>query len=76
VLSFSDTDDACLGEYPRFVPILVAVLADCTDFRNEKTLLMYLGEQLGVEVDRSTKSHMELAGEGIEYSWGRAKCVY
>ncbi len=53
-----------------------AVLADCTDFLNEKTSLMYLGERLGVEVDRSTKSHPELAGEGIEYSWGRAKCVY
>ncbi len=31
---------------------------------------------MGVEVDRSTKSHPELAGEGIEYSWGRAKSVY
>ena len=52
------------------------VLADCADFLNEKTSLMYLGERLGVEVDRSTKSHPELAGEGIEYSWGRAKSVY
>ena len=52
------------------------VLADCADFLNEKTSLMYLGERLGVEVDRSTKSHSELAGEGIEYSWGRAKSVY
>jgi hypothetical protein len=31
---------------------------------------------LGVEVDQSMKSHPELAGEGIEYSWGRAKSVY
>ncbi len=31
---------------------------------------MYLGERLGVEVDRSMKSHPELAGEGIEYSCG------
>ena len=53
-----------------------AVLADCTDFLNEKTSLMYLGERLGVEIDRSSKSHPELAGEGIEYSWGRAKYVY
>jgi hypothetical protein len=37
---------------------------------------MFLGERLGVDVDRSTKSHPELAGEGIEYSWGRAKSVY
>ena len=52
------------------------VLADCTDFLNEKTCLMFLGERLGVEVDRSTKCHPEMAGEGIEYSWGRAKSVY
>jgi hypothetical protein len=32
----------------------------------EKTCLMYLGERLDVEVDRSTKCHPELAGEGIE----------
>ncbi len=36
---------------------------------------MYLGERHGVEVDRSTKCHPELAGKGIEYSWGRAKYV-
>jgi hypothetical protein len=52
------------------------VLADCTDFLNEKTCLMYLGERLAVEVDRSTKCHLEMAGEGIESSWGRAKLVY
>ena len=53
-----------------------SILADCADFLSEKTCLMHLGEHLGVEVDRSTKSHPELAGEGIEYSWGRAKSVY
>jgi len=37
---------------------------------------MYLGERLGVEVDRSTKCHPELAGEGIEYTWGLAKGLY
>jgi hypothetical protein len=42
---------------------------------NEKTCLIFLGEQLGVVVDCSTKSHPELAGEGIEYTWGRAKGV-
>jgi hypothetical protein len=40
------------------------VLADCTDFLNEKTFLMYLGECLGVQVDPSTKCHPEVAGEG------------
>jgi len=49
---------------------------NCLDFLNEKTCLMYLGERLRAEVDRSTKCHPELAGEGIEYSWGRAKGIY
>ncbi len=43
------------------------VLADCFDFINEKTCMMFLSEKLGVEVDRSMKSHPELGGEGIEY---------
>jgi hypothetical protein len=37
---------------------------------------MYLGEWLGIEFDHLTKCHPEMAGEGIEYSWGRAKLVY
>ncbi len=41
-----------------------SVLADCADFLIEKMFLMFLGERLGVDVDRSTKSHPELA-------WGR-----
>jgi len=53
-----------------------SVLNNCTDFMTEKTCLMYLGERLDVEVDRSTKCHPELAGEGIEYTWGRAKGLY
>jgi hypothetical protein len=52
------------------------VLADCADFLGEKTSLMYLGERLGVGVDRSTKCHPELAGKGIVYTWGQAKSVY
>jgi len=43
-----------------------SVLNNCTDFMTEKTCLMYLVERLDVEVDRSTKCHPELAGEGIE----------
>jgi hypothetical protein len=53
-----------------------AILSKCQDFLNEKTCLMFLGERLGVVVDRSTKSHPELAVEGIEYTWSRAKGVY
>jgi hypothetical protein len=43
------------------------VLAYCFDLVNEKRCLIYLGEKLGTEVDRSTKSHPELTGAGIEY---------
>ncbi len=65
------TDDPNLEEKVEYATIL----ADCADFLGEKKL-MYLGEHLGVEVDYSTKCHPELAGEGIEYSWGQAKSVY
>ncbi len=34
------------------------------------------GRSLGVTVDRTPKCHCELAGEGIEYSWGCAKNFY
>jgi hypothetical protein len=53
-----------------------SVLSMCLDFLEEKTCLMYLSERLSVEVDRSTKCHPELAGEGIEYTWGHAKGLY
>jgi hypothetical protein len=52
------------------------VLDRCFDFQNELTMLIHLGNNLGVEVDRSTKCHPELAGEGIAYTWGRAKGLY
>ena len=31
---------------------------------------------IGSSVNHSMKSHLELTGKGIEYSWGRAKCFY
>jgi len=46
------------------------------DFINEETLLQYHGKMLGVLVDRSPKCHPEVAGEGIEYSWGCGKGKY
>ena len=52
------------------------VLADCPDFANELTSLQHLANELGSSIDRSMKSHPELASKGIEYSWGRAKCFY
>jgi len=52
------------------------VLAECHDFQNELTSLQHLAQTLGSTVNRLTKSHPELAGKGIEYSWGCAKCYY
>ena len=48
----------------------------CSDFVNEKTMLQYMGEQLGVIVDRSPKCTPEIAGEGVEYDWAMAKLAY
>ena len=55
------------------------LLANCTDFVNEKTLLQLRLEEVGqlfginVTVDRTAKCHPETAGEGIEYTWACSK---
>jgi hypothetical protein len=46
-----------------------SILADCADY-SAKNLFDAFGGAFSVEVDQSTKSYPELAGEGIEYSWG------
>ena len=46
------------------------------DYINEETLLQYHGRMIGIVVDRTPKCHPEIAGEGIEYSWGMAKGFY
>ena len=46
------------------------------DFVEEETLLQYHARLLGVIVDRTPKCHPEIAGEGVEYSWGCAKGTY
>jgi hypothetical protein len=48
----------------------------CPDFKEEKTALEQLAEQLGVTVRLTPKFHAELAGEGVEYSWAYAKSFY
>lgn len=46
------------------------------DFREEKTLLQVRAEEMGISIVRSPKCHPEIAGEGIEYSWGVSKNNY
>jgi hypothetical protein len=52
------------------------LMASCLDFAEEMTALQHVGRELGVSVIITPKFHAELAGEGIEYSWGLTKGVY
>ena len=47
-----------------------------SDFMNEITLLQNHRIKMGVIIDRSSKYHQEIAGEGIEYDWGLSKLHY
>ena len=52
------------------------MMGQCTDFAEEMSQLESIGKKLGCTVIITTKYHAEYAGEGIEYSWGLAKCCY
>jgi hypothetical protein len=45
---------------------LTHLMLTCTDFEEEKIILLTMGHQMGIEVDCTPKCHPELAGEGIE----------
>ena len=49
------------------------VLGSCSDFVNETTALQAMIEARGHILAMSPKGHCELAGDGIEYDWGRSK---
>jgi len=49
------------------------VLANCADYKLEKCALRELWEHDGDIFQPSVKGHPELAGYGIEYSWGMSK---
>ena len=51
-------------------------MASCLDFAKAMTALQHVGSELGVSVIITPKFHAELAGEGIEHSWGVTKGVY
>ena len=50
-------------------------MASCLDFAEEMTALQHVGKDLGVSVIISPMFHVEMAGEGIEYSWGVSKYI-
>ena len=51
-------------------------LNTCKDFATEISQMQFIAKQLGVEVTMTPKAHPELAGQGIEYSWGYAKLMF
>lgn len=60
---------------------LTYLMENCEDFKNELTDLEHLAEELSAPKTKysilfTPKFHCELAGEGIEYSWGAAKRFY
>lgn len=58
------------------VAALKAALDNCKDFKNELTALAKLLHDRGHILLMSPKAHPELAGVGIEYSWGFCKQYY
>ena len=61
--------------------LLPEILARCDDFRHELTALEHLAELMSTQsstvvVTFSPKYHCELAGCGVELSWGYAKKFY
>jgi len=68
------------SEAKKFV--LTNLLAECLDFKYEKSAMQKLAEDLSRRHQRkidlliTPKYHCELAGEGIEYGWGFFKKDY
>ena len=67
-----DYDDK-LGEAEEQPYCLRWLMARCPDFMEEETQMTFVMNKLGVEVEMSPKCHPELAGQGIEYNWGKSK---
>ena len=49
------------------------IVASCTDFAKEDSLLQSMGRKMSDAIDRTPKCYAEIAGEGIKYSWGYQK---
>ena len=49
------------------------LLEKCADFMEEESQMVFIMKGIGVSVEMSPKCHPELAGQGIEYVWGKAK---
>lgn len=64
------------------IVLLLKLLSQCKDFSDQKTDLEQLCDEISAEIPNfvsvlfTPKFHCELAGEGIEYSWGASKRYY
>ena len=70
-LESTDEDGQMIEEYS-----LRHLMSNCTDFDTEKSQLQTIAEKYDMEVIMTPKYHCEIAGCGIEYSWGAAKAKY
>jgi hypothetical protein len=52
------------------------LMENCHDFQTEVTQLQTIASMYGMRVEMTPKYHAEIAGCGIEYSWGAAKSRY
>ena len=75
--SWRDNEGKIRQEFHPY--LLRKLMSDCADFRNEKSAMAHLFEQLSEKgpcrmiLLVSPKYHCEIAGEGIEYAWGLLK---
>ena len=51
-------------------------MSKCDDFLGEKSAMVSLLDAIGVEMEQTPKCHPELAGCGIEYTWGYSKMYF
>jgi hypothetical protein len=55
---------------------LLHLISGYSDFLNEENALQALERECSILVDCTRKFHVELAGEGIEYTWAIMKGKY
>ena len=56
--------------------VIRAKIQECSDFANEVLQLQHIASKLSLAVVMTPKAHLELAGQGIEYSWGYSKFTF
>ena len=64
------------GRQDAFGMSLKFLMSNCQDFEEEESQLQSMRCAMGLFVNRMPKYHCEVAGEGIEYSWGCSKIEY